>query len=298
MRAVYPIAVLLLAGVLLACQQQERRSDEFPSPAPDDTSLVAVDASVYRGLMEMLGIGDRCIDFSGNMKIGTEQLAASGAGILMLSVYDGVDTEKYRRTGIRIVECTDFNEPSALRRAEWMVRYGAVLGVQSRADSLYHTVVTRYDSLRACVKKQDSRPTVMFDLVYGNIWYQPVKDSSTGSVIADAGGELISPAGGKNGAAAFTKEQMLMKSAGADVWIIRYSSTETLTLAALKELDPAYRHFKAFRKGNVWACNTSQTNYFEEAPFRPDYLLEDVLHILYGEGDTATSRLHYFEKLK
>ncbi len=112
-----------------------------------DDPLVAVDASVYRGLMEMLGIGDRCIDFSNELKPDPERIVASGASMLMLSAYDGIDAERYRRLGIEVIECTDFNETSPLARAKWMTVYGRMWGVGERADSLYKVVEERYKEL-------------------------------------------------------------------------------------------------------------------------------------------------------
>ncbi len=247
--------------------------------------------------MEVLGIGNRCVDFSGQPKIDTERLIASGAKILMLSVYGGVDAEKYRRAGVKVIECTDFNERSALQRARRITGYGGQLGVKERADSLYKAVETRYDSLKTSVGKGGKRPAAMFDLVYGNIWYQPSESSSTGNIVIDAGGALLFPAGGNNGISALSKEQMLVKSGEADVWIIRYASSEKLTLETLRRENPVYERFKAFRGNNVWACNTAATAYFEEAPFRPDFLLEDVIHILHPERD-KDYKMRYFEKLK
>ncbi len=291
------IITLFLTSILFACQKQSASPAKTDTSSVDDSCLVAVDATVYRGLMNMLGIGNRCIDLSDYMKIDVEQLVSSGAKIFMVSMYDGLDIEKYQRTGIKVIECTDFTESSALARAKWMVRYGELLGVKERADSLYRVVVERYDSLCVVAQKKTTHPMVMFDLMYGNLWYQPTKESSTGGIIADAGGRLLFPTGGKNGIMALTKEQMLIHSNEPDVWIIRYSATETMTSHTLESLNIAYKQFKAFQEGNVWACNTLQTAYFDEAPFRPDYLLEDVLNILYPTQDTIFS-LRYFEKVR
>lgn len=296
MRLILRLALLLfLAGAAGACR---RRDAAFPGEkSAGEARLVAVDASVYRGLMEMLGIGDRCVDFSDDAKVDAEKLVASGADALMLSAYDGIDTEKYRRTGIRVIECTDFNETTALGRAAWMVRYGEALGVKDRADSLFGVVKTRYDSLRRNVPRHAPKKKVMFDLVYGGIWYQPTKNNATGNITTDAGGVLPFPEGGRNGVAALSKERMLAAGADADVWIIRYGSKEDLTLEKLGNADPAYRQFKAFRSGNVWACNTAKTAYFDEAPFRPDYLLEDIVHILHpGQYPDYVPR--YFVKVR
>ncbi len=260
-------------------------------------SLVAVDATVYRGLMQMLGIGDRCVDFSDQMKPDVEQVVASGAKMLMLSAYDGVDIEKYRRTGLRIVECTDFKETSPLARAKWMTVYGRIWGVGERADSLYDVVETRYRELTSAVSEADSLPVVFFDLIYGNLWYQPTSRSSTGGMVGDAGGRLPFADDGDNVTLTMSKEQVLSQAKDADVWIIRYHTAGTMTLDELGAIDPVYGQFKAFREGNVWACNTDKVSYFDEAPFRPDYLLQDMINILHPEMHVSDG-MRYFEKLR
>ena len=54
---------------------------------------------------------------------------------------------------------------------------------------------------------------------------------------------------------------------------------------------------KAFRQGAVYGCDTEATRYYEEAPFRPDLLLRDLVIIahpdLKGLGQTR-----YFTLMK
>ncbi|MCD8282914.1 MAG: ABC transporter substrate-binding protein [Prevotella sp.] len=288
---------LLLGFTLASCGGRGNGTLAPADGESDDSSLVAVDAAVYKGLMYAVGIGDKCVDFSDQAVLDPERLVASGAKILLLSSYGGADADKYRRAGIKVIECDDFNAPTALERVRRLTEYAARLGAKSKADSLYRVVEMRYDSLCRSVTEDNVKPEVMFDLVYGNIWYQPTKGNATGEVTVAAGGSLPFPGGGTNGVRALTRERMLAEAGDADVWIIRYAARDTLSLSALARLDPVYKRFKAFRTGNVFACNTAQTNYFEEAPLRPDYLLEDLIHILHPAYDPVY-RLRYFTRLK
>lgn len=261
------------------------------------TPLVAVDATVYRGLMQMLGVGDRCIDFSNEMKPDAEKVIASGADMLMLSMYEGRDTSVYSRMGIKIVACHDFMELSPLGRARWMKRYGRMWGVGERADSLYEVVEKNYRMLSSMSKNEKVRPRVFFDLMYGNLWYQPSEKSSMGALVIDAGGALPFHIVQDGGSKALSREQVLSGAKDADVWIIRYQGRKKLTLSDLKALDPVYSQFRAFINGNVWACNTDETAYFDEAPFRPDYQLEDIISILHPKLKHK-KQLHYFSRVE
>ncbi len=290
MRKIIIRSVVFLPLFLFSCGHKAVEKNASDDP------LVAVDASVYRGLMEMLGIGDRCIDFSNELKPDPERIVASGASMLMLSAYDGMDAERYRRLGIKVIECTDFNETSPLARAKWMTVYGRMWGVGERADSLYKVVEERYKKLVQQEPLLGEAPFVFFDTLYGNIWYQPANESTIGQMIVDAGGRLPFFDKQKGGSVPMSKEQMLMQAGDADVWIIRYQSEEPMTLQSLSAMNPVYSQFKAYREGNVWGCNTLKTRYFEEVSFRPDLLLEDFIKILHPEQNSSNG-LRYFHKL-
>ncbi len=291
--------VLLVAACLFAMHgiPETETASHHHDGAEDECPFVAVDATPYRGLMQMLGVGDRCIDFSDQMKPDVEKIAASGAQVLMVSAYDGADLTRYRRLNLKLVECRDFMETTPLARAAWMKRYGALWGVDKRADSLYQVVETRYKALSRRVSKTSNRPAVFFDTMYGNMWYQPSKISTAGGMVMDAGGQLPFDINLKGGSMAMSKEQVLSVAKDAQVWIIRYQGDQPMTLKQLADLSPVYSQFRAFREGNVWGVNTSKVPYFDEAPFRPDYLLEDMINILHPELKLS-QRMHYYSKLQ
>lgn len=264
-------------------QDEERGSENF--------GRVYVDASVYAGLMQMLGVGDRCLDFSADLMPSVEKIAKANPDLLLVSAYDGADYSKYKKLGVPIVECRDFLEPTALGRAEWMRYLGRLFGAEERADSLFRVVVNNYDSLVVADAKQ--RPSVFFDTIYGGIWYQPSRKSTMGQIVTDAGGSIPFTAEQTGGSLALSEEKVLMEAENADFWLIRTMNADGMTLASLAEMSPVYSRFKAFKTGNVFICDTGKTPFYEETPFRPDWLLQEFKNILQDE----TSQLRYFLKL-
>lgn len=280
--------VLLLA--LLSCGGHTSKGQ---SGAEDSVyTRVAVDASVYRGLMQMLGVGNHCLDFSSQMNPSVEAIAAAHPDAIMLSAYDGADLSKYRRLGVPVIECRDFLETSALKRAAWMKRFGRYWGVGNRADSLYRVVEREYKAM-VTHSGGDDRPVVFFDLLYGNQWYQPVEHSTLGQMVYDAGGRVPFASEQQGGSIALSKEQVLLQAKDADFWLIRYSGSEPLTLSSLAKLDPVYAHFKAFKTGQVYVCDINATHYFDETAFRPDWLIADFVSVLSGKDET-----HYFKRIQ
>lgn len=300
-------AVLLLA--LVACQGGERTrvstngelqleyaqliTDDHLSLLGGNYERVAVDASVYRGLMEMLGVGDKCIDFSDQMKPDVEKIAASKADLLLISAYEGADLKKYERLGIPVVQCRDFLETTALGRAEWMRYLGRLWGVAERADSLFDVIEKAFITPKATPSTETRRPTFLFDTIYGGVWYQPSPESTIGQLVSLAGGAIPFRSEQKGGSVALSKEEVLLGGRTADYWIVRYMGKEDMTLADLAKLNPIYSEFQAFKEGRVFGCNTSKVPFYDETPFRPDWLLEDLTRIVEMKEDS----LRYFKKI-
>lgn len=272
----------------------ERITAEHASLLDKDYQRVAVDASVYKGLMQMLGVGEKCLDFSADMKPDVEKIAASKADLLLLSAYEGVDVAKYERLGTPLVQCTDFLESSPLARAEWMRYFGRLWGVGEKADSLFGVVESNILSTPAT---QQSGKVVIFDTLYGNQWYQPAENSTIGQLVAVAGGKVVGGKEQQGGSVALSAEQMLMMAKNADFWLIRFAGNDELTLKALADMNPVYSQFKAFKEGRVYVCYTDKVPYFEETPFRPDYLLEDIRKIMSQEF-ADDEKLRYFCRIK
>ena len=70
-----------------------------------------------------------------------------------------------------------------------------------------------------------------------------------------------------------------------------------MTYADLRNEYPGYAGFKAFKTRNVYGCNTDYVPFYEETPFRPDYLLADLIQILHPELE-GSGRLRYYSKLQ
>ena len=210
------------------------------------------------------------------------------------------DSNGYGRIGkldIPLVECADYLETSALGRAEWMRFYGRLFGAGGRADSLFAEVERRYCELKVKATLSSVSISVFGDQMYGSTWYVPGGRSPMGQLYDDACGRYVFADEPTSGSVAMTFEKVLDRAGEADVWLIKYNRPQDLTYEDLKEEYAGYAQFKAFRQRNIYGCNTSKVNFYEETPFHPDYLLSDLIQILHPELG-GLGGLHYFCKLK
>ena len=198
--------------------------------------------------------------------------------------------------GIPIIECAEYMEPSPLARAEWLRFYGMLFGCESRADSLFAVVDSSYCALKGLFTV-DKQKSVLLDKVTGNVWYVPGGQSTIGQMIQDAGGNYPWADDDHSGSVSLPFEAVLEKAGEADVWLFRYSSDHDITPDELLSEHHGYGQFKAFQSGEIYGCDVERSLFYEESPFRPDWLLGDYIHILHPDIPNLPP-LRYYKKVK
>lgn len=229
-----------------------------------------------------------------------ERIANLSPDLILLSPYENASTYgNLEALGIPIVQCADYMETSALGRAEWIRFYGRLFGKGHEADSLFLAIEAEYNRLKALTDSitDAHRPTVLFDTRNGSAWYVPGGRSTMAQLVRDAGGRYIFDDNTKSGSVPLSFETVLSRGENVDIWLIRYNNGRTrMTLPDLGKVYEPYTLFNAYRKGNVYGCNSAELIFYEETPFHPERLLRDYIRILHPEllpDDT----LRYFHKL-
>ena len=202
---------------------------------------------------------------------------------------------KVEEIDIPIVECAEYMEQTPLGRAEWMRFYGMLFGCQREADSLFAVVDSSYHALKDMAKSVKGK-SVVLDKVTGSVWYVPGGKSTIGQMLADAGGNYPWADDEHSGSVSLPFEMVLERAGECDLWMFRYSSDHPITYNELMSEHHGYDQFKALRNHEVYGCNVEQSLFYEEAPFRPDFLLGDFLKILHPDIPNLPP-LRYYEKL-
>ena len=204
---------------------------------------------------------------------------------------------------IPLVECAEYMEKTPLGRAEWLRFYGILFGCEQKADSLFHVVDSNYNALKSLAsnhKLQTSnfklQKSVLLDKVTGSVWYVPGGRSTIGQMIQDAGGDYPWAKDEHSGSVSLPFEAVLEKAGETDVWLFRYSSDHDITYAELSAEHHGYDQFSAFRQKNVYGCDVERSPFYEESPFRPDWLLNDFIRILHPKIE-GLAPPRYYKKL-
>lgn len=252
--------------------------------------------------IKLPGVQDGCrrgaiADCGSGMNPDMEKIIDLHPDAILLSPFENSGGYgRIEKLDIPIIECADYMETSALGRAEWMRFYGLLFGAASRADSLFAEVDSCYGQLKRRAALSSVSLSIVSELKSGSAWYVPGGRSTTGRLFGDACGRYVFAEDRHSGSIPLSFETVFDKAGDADVWTIKYNRDRDMTYSDLAADYTGYTGFKAFRTRNIYGCNTAKVPFYEETPFRPDYLLADLIQILHPEiGDLGG--LRYFCKL-
>ena len=236
-------------------------------------------------------------DMGSSMQPNVEKIMSLNPDGLLVSPFAGGGYGKLATAGLPLIECADYMEKSPLARAEWMRFFGLLYGCEAEADSLFAQVERNYTDLCGRVAVTSSRPSLMCDMMQGGAWYVPGGESTIGRLFRDAGAHYIFGGNAESGSVRLSPEQILAKARDADVWIIRHGSDAALTYGGLRRENAVYAAFKPWKEKRIFVCNTFKVPFYDEEPFRPDYMLRDLVAILHPELGVQGG-LRYFSPMK
>ena len=244
----------------------------------------------------------RIMDVGEGMSPVVEKIIDQRPDALFLSPFENSGgSGRLEEIGIPIIECAEYMETSPLARAEWLRFYGMLFGCEAEADSLFAVVDSSYNALKNLVRSQETgdrkQPNVIVDKVTGSVWYVPGGNSTLGQMIHDAGGLYPWASDEHSGSVSLPFEAVLEKAGEADIWLFRYSSDHDISYQELLSEHHGYNQFRAFRHKQVYGCDVERSLFYEESPFRPDWLLNDFIRIFHPEQEGLDS-LRYYKPLR
>ncbi|MBO7137680.1 MAG: ABC transporter substrate-binding protein [Bacteroidaceae bacterium] len=195
------------------------------------------------------------------------------------------------RLGIPIIWCADYMEDTPLGRAEWIRFYGRLVDRANEADSIFCSVEKRYKEL--CTKAQNAKtkPRLLPEMPWSGQWTLPSSGSSSAKLYADAGADYLFAHLKGSGGIPLSTENVVDKAVDADIWLIKHHGQ--LDRQQMISDTPLLASIKA----PIWWCDTSVTLLYEETPFHPERLLENLIAILHPELGVE-SKYKYFQELK
>ena len=207
--------------------------------------------------------------------------------------------DNLQKSGLKVMLNGDWTEQSPLGKAEWIKLFGALYGLDSKANTLFSKIEKEYNSTLALAKKATTKPTVLSGAMYQKIWYVPQGESWVSLFLKDARSNYLWSNTKGTGSLVIPFEVILEKAKDADFWIAPgdYSS-----LKQMSDNNPHYSQFDSFKNKKVYSCSVNKGAksgiiYFEWSPTRPDWVLKDLIKIFHPEL-LPHHKLFFFTKLE
>ncbi len=301
------------------------QANELPSSLPEGTVIrtpvkrAVVFTTVHCSLFMTLGQQDRIVgvadlkyikipwiqeqckkgliaDCGEGLSPVVEKVIDMNPDVMLLSPFENSGGYgKLDEINIPIVECAEYMETSPLGRAEWMKFYGLLLGEEAQTERLFAEVDSSYNALKDLAKTSKINRSVIVDKVTGSVWYVPGGRSTIGQMLSDARCDYPFANDTHSGSLSLPFETVLEKGGECDIWFYRYNSDRSMTLKDLLAEKEGYKQLKAYRTGEVYGCNVAKTLFYEQSPFRPDYLLSDFIQILHPDIKGLHPLRYYFK---
>ncbi|TDD75255.1 ABC transporter substrate-binding protein [Flavobacterium caseinilyticum] len=207
--------------------------------------------------------------------------------------------DNLQKSGLKVMINGDWTEQSPLGKAEWIKFFGALYGLDSKANTIFSEIEKEYTNTLALAKKATSKPNVLSGAMFQDQWYVPQGDSWAALFLKDAHSNYLWADTKGTGSLPLPFEKILEIAQDAEYWI---APGDFSSLKQMSESNPHYSEFASFKNKKVYSYGINKGAkggilYFEWSPTRPDWVLKDLITIFHPEL-LPNHKLFFFQKLE
>lgn len=226
-----------------------------------------------------------------------EVIMSVNPDVIFISPFKRGGYDAMRETGIPLVPHLGYKEMTPLGQAEWIKFIGLFIGKEAEANTKFAAIEKRYNELKTLAATVKKRPVVFSGEIRGGNWYAVGGKSFLAELFRDAGADYFLKDDPRSGGVTLDFETVYSQAESADFWRIVNSYNGAFSYDALKQLDPRYADFRAFREKGVIYCNMSRKPFYESMPMQPEIVLEDLMHAFHPDL-LPHYKPTYYERLK
>lgn len=212
-----------------------------------------------------------------------EVIMSINPDLILISPFKRGGYETMKDIGIPLIPHLGYKEMTPLGQAEWIKFVGLLLGIEQEANEKFLAIENRYNELKVLTAegKVQKRPVVFSGEIHGGNWYAVGGKSFLAQLFKDAGADYFLKDDDRSGGVTLDFETVYNQADEADYWRIVNSYPGIYTYKSLKDQDPRYADFRAFKEKGVIYCNMREKPFYESMPTEPEVVLGDLLHIFH-----------------
>lgn len=222
------------------------------------------------------------VEFAANFEVGTEAVIESNPDVLMSNGFPDPAYSKLVELNIPVINWMDWQETSALGRAEWLLITSSLLNQELAGTLFINTVISNYEEVVQKAVRASSDKVALAGSAFQGTFYAPGGASYIANLLKDANIGYVWSQTSDTGSLYLDLESVIAQGMTADIWINAPAQWATIQ-QGLSE-DSRYGELDCVQKNNVWTHTLlvnqqGADDYFERAASRPDLLLADLVKI-------------------
>ncbi|RNA62040.1 ABC transporter substrate-binding protein [Chryseobacterium nematophagum] len=203
-----------------------------------------------------------------------------------------------KNNGIQVIFLDEYKEQKPLEKTAYLKLFGKLLGKDKEAHAKYQEIETNYNALKKLASQSKSKPIVLANEMYGDVWYLPGGNTSVAHYIRDAHADYILKNNHDEKALTMSFEEVFAKSNDVKYWI---NAGNHMSKKEMLGINPFYGKLGVFHNGNVFTVNGKEkakaNDFFESGVVRSDLILKDYIKIFHPEL-LPNDQLIYMKELK
>jgi iron complex transport system substrate-binding protein len=222
------------------------------------------------------------VEFAANFEVGTEAVIESNPNVLMSNGFPDPAYSKLAELNIPVINWMDWQETSALGRAEWMLITSSLLNQELTGTLFINKVISNYEEVVQKATRARSDKVALAGSAFQGTFYAPGGASYIANLLKDANIGYVWSQTTDTGSLYLDLESVIADGVTADIWINAPAQWATIE-QGLSE-DSRYGELDCVQESNVWTHTLlvnkqGADDYFERAASRPDLLLADLVKI-------------------
>ncbi len=223
------------------------------------------------------------VNLAGNGIFYLEKTLEVNPNIIFYSPYNMAEKHPLAATEITMIPFFDFMESNPLGRAEWIKFTALFFNKEAQANTIFDTIVSKYNKYRELALAAESKPTVFSDKYYSGQWFVSGGKSYIAQLFHDAGADYLWKDNQNTGSINLDFEVVYNKAHNADFWRIVGTYTDGFSYDKMVAVNGLYNNFKAFTDKKVIFCDSKESSYFETGTLEPHLLLADLIHAFHPD---------------